>query len=46
MSFKVKCTNCRRIAPNGKEKYTSCYNADCPAYKAKQVLKQMAVARR
>jgi len=44
--MQIKCTHCRRIVPGAKEKYFSCYNAECPAYKNKQILKQMAAGRR
>lgn len=44
--MKAECLNCKRMSAGGKEKYYSCYNANCPAYKAKQVLKQMEVGRR
>jgi len=43
--MRVECLNCSRMRSGGKVKQHRCYNAECPAYKAEQVLKQMAAGR-
>lgn len=43
--MKIECMTCSRLKPGTGIKQTRCYNANCPAYKAQQVLKQMAAGR-